>query len=96
MHRILFRTFQPRKSQVNKIALGSFFFNKKYMFFFQICRLISSSQLPKEMSHDTKTYPISGARTVFNGTSAKTMFTAQTEFLPELTPGEILVKVNVI
>jgi hypothetical protein len=48
------------------------------------------------MSHDTKTYPISGARTVFNGTSAQTMFTAQTEFLPELAPGEILVKVNVI
>jgi hypothetical protein len=46
------------------------------------------------MSHDTETYPISAARTVFNGTNAETMFTAQSAFLPELAPGEILVKVN--
>ena len=50
--------------------------------------------MPKEVSHDTKTCPISAARTVFNGVNAKTMFTAQTTLLPELAPGEILVKVN--
>jgi hypothetical protein len=46
------------------------------------------------MLQDTKTCPISAARTIFNGTSAETMFTAQTTLLPELSPGEILVKVN--
>jgi hypothetical protein len=30
---------------------------------------------------------------VFNGINAETMFTAQNAFLPELAPGEILVKV---
>ncbi len=30
---------------------------------------------------------------MFNGITAETMFTAQNAFLPELAPGEILVKV---
>jgi hypothetical protein len=45
------------------------------------------------MAHDHKTYPVSGARTVFNGIGSETMFAAETALLPELAPGEILVKV---
>lgn len=48
------------------------------------------------MATDIKTYPISGSRTVFHGTKAEKMFTAQTTLLPELAPGEILVKVKSI
>ena len=46
------------------------------------------------MATDIKRCPISGSRTVFNGTKAEKMFTAQTTYLPELAPGEILVKVK--
>ncbi len=49
--------------------------------------------MQKGIIYDKKTHPNSGARTVFNGISAETMFTAQTALLPELAPGEILVKV---
>ena len=95
MYRIVFRTFRPRKSQVSRIVfLIPIKTRKCFAFLFQISRLISSAQVPKEMAHDPNTYPISAARTVFNGTNAKTMFTAQTASLPELAPGEILVKVS--
>jgi hypothetical protein len=35
-----------------------------------------------------------GTRTVFNGTEAEQMFHAEAVLLPELEPGEILVKVR--
>jgi hypothetical protein len=63
------------------------------MYFFQICRSLSSSNVQAKIIHDHKTYPVSGARTVFNGIDSETMFAAQTALLPELGPGEILVKV---
>lgn len=50
--------------------------------------------MENQIGNDKKTYPVSGARAVFNGTSAERMFTAQTVPLPELAPGEILVKVK--
>ncbi len=49
--------------------------------------------MQKEIIYDKKTYPNSGARTVFNGINAENMFTPETALLPELAQGEILVKV---
>jgi hypothetical protein len=87
LNRIIFQTFNQGKSQVKC------FLRNSYLFFFQIFRIFSTFQVPKGKTYDQKTYPISGARTVFNGINAETMFTAQNAFLPELAPGEILVKV---
>ena len=44
------------------------------------------------MTHDAR--PAIGARTVFNGVHAQDMFHVETVALPELAPGEILVKVT--
>jgi hypothetical protein len=60
---------------------------------FQICRPFSLSHVQWQVSSDRKTHPVSGTRTVFNGTESKTMFTSETAALPELALGEILVKV---
>ncbi|UJR35518.1 hypothetical protein I4U23_028272 [Adineta vaga] len=59
-----------------------------------ISRSFSSIQVQEKINNDLKTYPISGARTVFTGLDSKTMFVAQNTLLPELAPGEILVKVR--
>ena len=45
------------------------------------------------MAREQSAYPLSGARTIFNGVNAETVFAAQTVPLPELSPGEILAKV---
>ncbi|UJR10424.1 hypothetical protein I4U23_014628 [Adineta vaga] len=46
------------------------------------------------MIRDQDTIPILGARTIFNGTNSSEIFTAEIVPLPELAPGEILVKVR--
>lgn len=46
------------------------------------------------MTHEQTAYPLSGARTIFNGVKAENMFAPETVPLPELAPGEILVKVT--
>lgn len=88
--RSLFRTFQWSQLHVSKNRLV---FISKLAYFFQISKIFCSSQVQKGVIYDKKTYPNSGARTVFNGVSAETMFTSQTALLPELAAGEILVKV---
>lgn len=40
------------------------------------------------------TEPMLGTRTIFNGIHSPETFTSETVSLPELAPGEILVKVN--
>ena len=46
------------------------------------------------MTFDQEPSPILGTRTVFNGAQAEQMFHAEVVPLPELGPGEILVKVR--
>ncbi|CAF4787964.1 unnamed protein product, partial [Rotaria sp. Silwood1] len=46
------------------------------------------------MPHAEKAHSVSGVRSVFNGIGSQTMFAAQTGFIPDLTAGEILVKVR--
>ncbi|CAF0721112.1 unnamed protein product [Rotaria sordida] len=74
---------------VSRILIRSF--KQKYS---HICRTLCSAQKSNATTHTEKTYPISGTRTVFNGINSQTMFAPQTALIPELTPGEILVKVR--
>ena len=46
------------------------------------------------MTTNREVRPTVGARTVFNGVHAPAMFHVETIALPELAPGEILVKVT--
>ena len=46
------------------------------------------------MTREQTASALSGARTIFNGVNAESVFTAQTAPLPELSIGEILVKVK--
>jgi hypothetical protein len=45
------------------------------------------------MTRDQDISPSIGIRTVFNGINTETMFVSEKVSLPELAPGEILVKV---
>lgn len=60
----------------------------------QICRTLSSTRTQSVMTREQTASALSGARTIFNGVNAETVFTAQTAPLPELSVGEILVKVK--
>lgn len=93
VNRLFVRAFNQRRLPVRSIAS---FYLQIPRFSSQICRLLSSSQVQRNVDCDTKTCSASGCRTVFHGTNVEKMFTAQTAVLPELAAGEILVKVMAI